>query len=121
MVAKWGYSTMFALQEYQWDAEIELFFLVLTEQCPEAVYDDQRDMVTALQRFCRRINFQESGKEHGVVVKDDLFASLPNFFPLKQSDKLNMLRWCISSEQATANVSLDRPVPHVCDPITGLH
>ena len=49
VVVEWGYNTLEALQKYQYDADCELFYLILTGRLSESVYLDQGIMLKELQ------------------------------------------------------------------------
>ena len=41
VVVEWGYNTLEALKKYEYDADCELFYLILTGKLSEGVYLDQ--------------------------------------------------------------------------------
>jgi len=97
VIVKWGYAITYAVLNFKWDEEVELFWLVLTSQMPEEVYYYQDDMLKSLKVFLKKMNGQLLGNvkdaNHSVLVKKaDCTFFLSSFFPKKTSEDFNQLR-----------------------------
>lgn len=89
LIAEWGYNIVFGLEEYVWDADLELFLIILTGGLSEKVYFDQHKMLRHLLRILTRLDTQiHNGKVTGQVPLPHLVATVENFFPNKSQEKI---------------------------------
>jgi hypothetical protein len=76
-----GYNLMEALRKFSYDADVMLFFEVLTGALCEGVYHDRNVMTKALEGYLPAV----AGHEN-LISREDLYAALHEFFPSKSED-----------------------------------
>lgn len=89
-----GYNLMEALRKFSYDADVALFFEVLTGALCEGVYHDRNVMTKALEEYLPAV----AGHEN-LIGREDLQAAFYEFFPSKSEEDHAALRKALSKDQ----------------------
>jgi hypothetical protein len=101
VIVRWGYTITYAVLNFRWDEEIDLFYQILAGQLPTAVYEQQEELVRQLHSFLRRMSRMliSSGAAGGaaggaaeadkakdvMMTRGDITFCMSNFFPAKDA------------------------------------
>jgi hypothetical protein len=97
VIVRWGYTLTYAILNFRWDEEIDLFYQILAGHLPPEVYEQQEELTRQLHSFLRRMNrmlisaggaeaTEQAGDPKDVLItRGDCLFCLSNFFPSKDS------------------------------------
>eukprot|EP00656_Telonema_subtile_P026999 TRINITY_DN2898_c0_g1_i1.p1 TRINITY_DN2898_c0_g1~~TRINITY_DN2898_c0_g1_i1.p1 ORF type:complete len:589 (+),score=225.02 TRINITY_DN2898_c0_g1_i1:517-2283(+) len=85
-VIEQAYNMWFALRDYSYDADCDLFCRIVQGKMDEEVYTDQMSMLDALKQQFKDHDKLLNGESTGKLPKEALKAVFGDFFPVK-SDK----------------------------------
>lgn len=99
-ILEWGYSFMYGLKQYSYDADCELFLKILTGEVNEDVYQDQVQLQKTISDLMLSMDYAANGgKAVGTLSKIQLQTALRSFFPHKTSDRLKELYKALDKDQ----------------------
>eukprot|EP00658_Telonema_sp_P-2_P026658 TRINITY_DN20786_c0_g1_i1.p1 TRINITY_DN20786_c0_g1~~TRINITY_DN20786_c0_g1_i1.p1 ORF type:complete len:513 (-),score=196.38 TRINITY_DN20786_c0_g1_i1:21-1559(-) len=88
-VVEQAYNMWYALKDYSYDADCDLFFRILQGKMDEEVYTDQMSMLEALQNEFEHTDRELNGEDlFGKIPKEVLKTVFASFFPVKSDKEL---------------------------------
>eukprot|EP00276_Gloeochaete_wittrockiana_P023446 CAMPEP_0184363258 /NCGR_PEP_ID=MMETSP1089-20130417/138814_1 /TAXON_ID=38269 ORGANISM="Gloeochaete wittrockiana, Strain SAG46.84" /NCGR_SAMPLE_ID=MMETSP1089 /ASSEMBLY_ACC=CAM_ASM_000445 /LENGTH=826 /DNA_ID=CAMNT_0026703671 /DNA_START=15 /DNA_END=2495 /DNA_ORIENTATION=+ len=98
LVAEWAYNIIDACKRFSYDADIDLFYRILTGEISEDVYDEQIRLVDSLQAFM--VRWDAGGdRGEGKMSKEHFKEVLRKFFINKDQDALEKLGMAADADQ----------------------
>jgi hypothetical protein len=76
-----------------------MFLAIVHKRMPVQVFDEKPKLFAAFKELLKKIGEGETGQEGKKILKDDLFATLPRFFPDKTDARLSKLKAVIDEMQ----------------------
>jgi hypothetical protein len=100
VVVRWGYVIYYGLIRHSAECpEVKLFLTVVQARMPVQVYDEKQKLFIELKSLLKRIGNLEQVEGGKKILKDDLFATLPRFFPDKTDVRMSKLKAIIDEMQ----------------------
>lgn len=95
-----AYGLEDACKRYSYDADIELFYGILTETLPEEVYYLQVAMVNEFKAMLKAVDVKENqGQASGYINKKKFLGLLRRHFPHKSDMQLQLLKDAVDRDQ----------------------
>jgi hypothetical protein len=92
IMADLAYNFMDGLQRFQEDADIELFFKIVTKRLDEAVYYDQTAFLQKVLIDLQSLDYKENlGKLLGYIVVSKFSSHLQESFKFKSASRINSI------------------------------
>ena len=102
-VAEFGYNFYAALQQYNYDADVELFLKVLTGAITEYVKSDRAVLTKALVEIMESADASTepggAGLEPGMIKRDRLIQALKDLFPAKTPAAMSAITRALEEDQ----------------------
>ena len=106
VVIEWGYNIADACKRFARDADVEIFFLCLFEELPEAAYHGQMAMISELIERCQKIDREQHGGRATSNVERKVFLKLlRTLFPFKSDEDVKSLQRALSYDQPLPQVN----------------
>mmetsp|Transcript_8270 Transcript_8270/g.20901 ORF Transcript_8270/g.20901 Transcript_8270/m.20901 type:complete len:751 (+) Transcript_8270:338-2590(+) len=99
-IAEFGYNFYAALQQYNYDADVEMFLKVLTGSITEYVRNDREVLTSGLTQIMEAADAAKGGSaEAGKVRRERLVEALKEFFPAKTPAAMNAITRALEEDQ----------------------
>eukprot|EP01135_Chromosphaera_perkinsii_P002275 Nk52_evm61s221 gene=Nk52_evmTU61s221 len=88
VIVEAAYNLVNGCQMYDYDADVELFYKVLTGELDEEVYHDQMNMVSKVETLFVKLDSKlNNGVLKGKLSKSDILEALKLYFPTKTDEQ----------------------------------
>ena len=114
---EWTYNLMFAFKRYSYDPDCQSFLSILSGEIPEAVYFNEKQMISDLTAaWVKSDTENHGGRTWGTLERAEFLKTMEDFFKLKTEEEKKSLRRALAQEQPGSDIRYK----DLLEPVEGL-